>query len=121
MIYGGWGHAPQKFFWCFRALRQLLVQSEAKSLIELLNICGGHTNLFFHLRCMHVQKVGGGGGGGQLPPLSYTTDYAIDMLKFSQCLCKEYTLADFDLRKAKAAQMDARPYTLASYSMSAAA
>ena len=79
------------------------------------------------------KKGGGGGGGGAVPPhfqkwgggavapLSYTTDYAIDMLKFSQCLCKEYTLADFDLRKAKAAQMDARPYTLASCSMSAAA
>ena len=35
-----WGHSPQNFFCCFRALRQLLVQSEAKILIELLNICG---------------------------------------------------------------------------------
>ena len=37
---GVWGHAPQKFFWCLCALRQLLVQSEAKILTELLNICG---------------------------------------------------------------------------------
>ena len=29
---------PPECFWCFRALRQLLVQSEAKILIELLNI-----------------------------------------------------------------------------------
>ena len=27
---GVWGHAPQKLFWYFCALRQLLVQSDAK-------------------------------------------------------------------------------------------
>ena len=37
---GSGGMSPQKFFGCFRALRQLLVQSEAKIVIELLNICG---------------------------------------------------------------------------------
>ena len=30
---------PPEIFWYFRALRQLLVQSEAKILIELLNVC----------------------------------------------------------------------------------
>ena len=35
---GSGGMPPQKLFWCFRSLRQLLVQSEAKILIELLNI-----------------------------------------------------------------------------------
>ena len=30
---------PPEMFWYFHALRQLLVQSEAKILIELLNIC----------------------------------------------------------------------------------
>ena len=36
------GMPPQKFhgFGYFCALRQFLVQSEAKNLIELLNICG---------------------------------------------------------------------------------
>ena len=33
---GSGGMPPQKFFECFCALRQLLVQSEAKILIELL-------------------------------------------------------------------------------------
>ena len=36
---GGSGGMPQEIFWYFHALRQLLVQSEAKILIELLNIC----------------------------------------------------------------------------------
>ena len=29
-LVGSRGVPPQKFFWCFRALRQLLVQSEAR-------------------------------------------------------------------------------------------
>ena len=33
------GMPPENLFWYFRALRQLLVQSEAKFFIELLNIC----------------------------------------------------------------------------------
>ena len=36
---GSGGMPPRSFFWCFRTLRQLLVQSEAKILTELLNIC----------------------------------------------------------------------------------
>ena len=37
---GSGGMPPPRNFFGFRALRQLLVQSEAKILIELLNICG---------------------------------------------------------------------------------
>ena len=61
-------------FWYFRALRQLLVQSEAKYLIELLNICFiDNTDLvlwltycmkkyFLHLGANMSKKWGGGGG-----------------------------------------------------------
>ena len=70
-----WGHASSSP-WYFRALRQLLVQSEAKFLIEQLNTCFiAHTDLvlwltycmkkkksFLHLiRCKCVQKL-------ELPP-----------------------------------------------------
>ena len=59
----------------FCALRQLLVQSKANFLIELLNICFiDYTDLVLwltycmheelHLGCKCDQKVGGGGGGG---------------------------------------------------------
>ena len=39
--YDSGGSGSTEIFWgCFRALRQLLVQFEAKFFIELLNICG---------------------------------------------------------------------------------
>ena len=75
---GVWGHAPKNFLGCFRALRQLLMQSEAKIMIELLNICFiDDTNLVLWLTyCMKTsfrvqacpKSGGGGGGGGSCPP-----------------------------------------------------
>ena len=60
---GGVPPPPQKFFWYFRALRQLLdgaipVQSEAKFLIEQLNTCFiDHTDLVLWLTyCMKKKK-----------------------------------------------------------------
>ena len=66
---GGMPPPPQKLFWYFRALRQLLVRSEAKFLIEQLNFVY-HTDLVLwltycmkkkksslHLGCKRVQKL----------------------------------------------------------------
>ena len=39
-IKGGLGACPPEIFWVFSCSDKLLVQSEAKILIELLNICG---------------------------------------------------------------------------------
>ena len=78
-----WGHMPQKNFGLFLSQRQLLVQSEAKILIELLNICLiDNTDLlaycmkkeirFFSsfIGCKHFQKCGVGWGGGAVSPLA---------------------------------------------------
>ena len=81
--YEGLGACPSPdILWYFRALRQLLVQFEAKVLIitDLVHVHIVFSGANMSKKCVCVCVGGGGGGGGrQLPPVLHHCFFSLSL------------------------------------------